>query len=153
MGRPRILDAKIMSKIATKVRKGGPAVSGMVSKMAAKHSISAEAALILLAKKHGIGTATYQRSLDATKQAEVRDALPGIFASGERGSNNKDKRKGAGIPGLTGKPLRLYTPELRVTNPAASTRFNSIVAQVRKPVQIQIKTLPEKALTACTRLC
>jgi uncharacterized protein (TIGR02391 family) len=52
----------------------------MVSKKASKLGISAEAALILLAKEHGVGTSTYQRNLDVTKQAEVRDALPSIFA-------------------------------------------------------------------------
>ncbi len=56
----------------------------MVSKRAAKLGISSEAALIVLAKENGIGTAIYQRKLDSTKQAEVRSSLPAIFASGER---------------------------------------------------------------------
>jgi uncharacterized protein (TIGR02391 family) len=77
----RILDQRIMSKIAKKIGKEDiSAINKMVSKKAAKLGISAEAALILLAKEHGIGTSTYQRSLDVTKQAEVRDALPLIFA-------------------------------------------------------------------------
>lgn len=81
MPRPRVLDLKIMSKIAKKIgKKDITAINNMVSKKAAKLGISAEAALILLAKEHGVGTSTYQRSLDATKQAEVRDALPLIFA-------------------------------------------------------------------------
>jgi uncharacterized protein (TIGR02391 family) len=81
MPRPRILDLKIMSKITKKIGKEDiTAINNMVSKKAAKLGISAEAALILLAKEHGIGTSTYQRSLDVTKQAEVRDALPLIFA-------------------------------------------------------------------------
>jgi uncharacterized protein (TIGR02391 family) len=81
MARPRILDSKIMSKIAKKLGKRNiTAVNGMVSKKASKLGISAEAALILLAKEHGVGTSTYQRNLDVTKQAEVRDALPSIFA-------------------------------------------------------------------------
>lgn len=53
--------------------------------------------MILLAKENGIGTSTYQRKLDSTKQSEVRDALPAIFA-GTRISNHSDKtknRKGA----------------------------------------------------------
>lgn len=81
MARPRILDQKIMLKIVKKLgKKNIIAVNGIVSKKASKLGISAEAALILLAKEHGIGTSTYQRNLDVTKQAEVRDALPSIFA-------------------------------------------------------------------------
>jgi len=95
MGRHRILDKKIMLKIAKKLGKEDiSAINGMVSKKAAKLGISAEAALILLAKEHNIGTATYQRNLDVTKQAEVRDALPAIFTP-ERNKNHK---------GVTGLP-------------------------------------------------
>jgi hypothetical protein len=43
--------------------------------------------LILLAKEHGVGASTYQRSLDVTKQAEVRDALPLIFAPARTASH------------------------------------------------------------------
>lgn len=81
MGRPRILDSRIMSKIAEKIgKKDVTAVNPIVSRKAAKLGISAEAALVLLAKEYGIGTSTYQRKLDVTKQAEVRDALPSMFA-------------------------------------------------------------------------
>ncbi len=80
----RILDGKIMSKIAQKIgNKKLTTVNVMVSKKAAKLGISAESALILLAKEHGIGTATYQRSLDSAKQSEIRDALPYMFASNQ----------------------------------------------------------------------
>jgi hypothetical protein len=92
MGRPRILDQKIMSKIAKKLgRKDITVVNGIVSKKAAKLGVSSEAALIILAKEYGIGTSTYQRNLDATKQAEVRDALPTIFASNTRVASNTGK--------------------------------------------------------------
>jgi hypothetical protein len=96
MGRPRILDTKVVSKIAKKIGKKSPAVGNMVSKLGTKLRISSEAALIILAKKHGIGTATYQRSLDSTKQAEVRDSLPGIFVSKSRIANSTGGGKGAG---------------------------------------------------------
>jgi len=93
MARPRILGLKIMSKIAKKLgKKDITAVNGIVSKKASKLGISAEAALILLAKEHGIGTSTYQRNLDVTKQAEVRDALPAIFAP-TRTINHASKTK------------------------------------------------------------
>ena len=97
MARPRILDSKIMSKIAKKVgKKDITAVNGMVSKKAAKLGISAEAALILLAKEYEIGTSTYQRKLDVTKQAEVRDALPSVFASTHAANNNGKTRNSGG---------------------------------------------------------
>jgi uncharacterized protein (TIGR02391 family) len=82
MGRPRILDEKIMSKIAEKLGKDDiTKINAMVSRKARKLGISAEAALILLAKDYGIGTATYQRRLDPTKQAEIRVASSTIRVS------------------------------------------------------------------------
>jgi len=93
MARLRILDQKIMLKIAKKLgKKNIVAINGIVSNKASKLGISAEAALILLAKEHGIGTSTYQRNLDVTKQAEVRDALPSIFAP-VRATNHASKIK------------------------------------------------------------
>lgn len=90
MGRPRILDQKIMLKIAKKLgKKDITAVNPMVSRKAAKLGISSEAALIILAKECGIGTATYYRSLDPTKQGEVRDALPTVFTAISRSSQKK----------------------------------------------------------------
>lgn len=82
MGR-RILDEKIMNKLAAKLGKPKiTSVNVLVSKKASKLGISAEAALVVLAKEHGIGTASYQRKLDLMKQAEVRAALPLMFTSG-----------------------------------------------------------------------
>jgi len=93
MARLRILDQKIMLKIAKKLgKKNIVAINGIVSNKASKLGISAEVALILLAKEHGIGTSTYQRNLDVTKQAEVRDALPSIFAP-VRATNHASKIK------------------------------------------------------------
>lgn len=106
MGRPRILDQKIMSKIAKKIgKKDITAVNGMVSKKAAKLGISAEAALILLAKEYGIGTSTYQRKLDVTKQAEVRDALPSMFAQ-IHAENNSSKTRNSGGSAKSGVSKR-----------------------------------------------
>ncbi len=92
MSRPRILDSKLMSKLAKACDKRDITdINVMVSQKAAKLGISAEAALIILAKEKGIGTSTYQRSLDPTKQAEVRDALPTIFAGGTRSAKYTNK--------------------------------------------------------------
>src|SRR5688572_17530314 len=82
MGRPRILDVKIMKKIAKKIGKRDlTVVNKRVSAKASKLGISPEVALILIAREHGIGTSVYQRKLDSTKQNEVRGALPAIFTS------------------------------------------------------------------------
>jgi hypothetical protein len=110
MGRPRILDLKLVRKIGRKTGKDNTSVGITVSKAADKLGISSEAALIILAKKHGIGTATYQRRLDFTKQAEVRDALPGIFGSrdGTASSASTGKRSGSTKSGASPKvSLRL----------------------------------------------
>lgn len=108
MARPRILDSKIMSKIAKKLgKKDITAVNGMVSKKASKLGISAEAALILLAKEHGIGTSTYQRNLEVTKQAEVRDALPAIFAPSKVTSHTSKTKNGNGMKPMISKRASL----------------------------------------------
>lgn len=108
MARPRILDSKIMSKIAKKLgKKNITAVNGMVSKKASKLGISAEAALILLAKEHGVGTSTYQRNLDVTKQAEVRDALPSIFAPAKTISHTSKIKNGNGVKPVISKKASL----------------------------------------------
>lgn len=78
----RILDARLMKKVAKKLGKSDvTAINKIVSRRAAKLGISSEATLVLLAKEHGIGSSVYQRSLDPSKQAEIRDALPAAFAS------------------------------------------------------------------------
>ena len=108
MPRPRILDQRIMAKIAKKIgKKEITAINKMVSKKAAKLGISAEAALILLAKEHGLGTSTYQRSLDVTKQAEVRDALPSIFAPARIASHTGKTKNGNGAKPAVSKRASL----------------------------------------------
>lgn len=77
----RRLDKKLLDKIAAKLGIQRTAVNVKVSQKASKLGISSEAALIILAKGLGIGTAHYQRKLDPTKQAEVRDSLPSVFAT------------------------------------------------------------------------
>jgi uncharacterized protein (TIGR02391 family) len=96
MPRPPILDPKIKSKLAKKLGKKDIDINNMVSKKAAKLVISPEAALVLLANEHGIGTSTYLRSLDAAKQAEVRDALSSIAAPALIASHAGKIKKGNG---------------------------------------------------------
>jgi hypothetical protein len=115
MPRPPILDKKIMSKIAKKINtRDITAINRMVYRKSRNLGISSEAALIILAKEYDIGTSTYQRSLDATKQAEVMYALQTIFApkartlsNGKRTVQKKGKwveRNSSRVPWLTLNP-------------------------------------------------
>ena len=72
----RILDPKLLGKLAGRLKKSEKSTRESVSRFANKQGIASEVALIVLAKREGIGTALYQRSLDPTKQSQVRDALP-----------------------------------------------------------------------------
>jgi uncharacterized protein (TIGR02391 family) len=85
MGR-RVLDPTLMSKLTKRFGNTKENVNVMVSKKANKLGISAEAALIILAKENDIGTSTYQRTLDPSKQAEVRNALPSVIFPGAQTS-------------------------------------------------------------------
>ncbi|OGK20010.1 hypothetical protein A2799_04575 [Candidatus Roizmanbacteria bacterium RIFCSPHIGHO2_01_FULL_39_24] len=72
----RILDKKLLLKIATRLNKRNVTdVNVLVSKKANKFGISPQAALVIIAKNLNIGTASYQKKLDHNKQAEIRDAL------------------------------------------------------------------------------
>jgi len=101
MPRPPILDTKIKSKIAKKIgTRDITAVNRMVSRKARNLGISAESALIVLAREYDIGTSTYLRSLDASKQAEVRDALLTTFGADIQRVNkgNRSVKKQAFLP-------------------------------------------------------
>ena len=96
--RPRILDQKIMMKLAKKLGKSNTAdINKLVYGRASRQGISSEAALIQLAREHGIGTATYQGKLDPTKQAQARTNLPILLGSGihRGGASTKPGRKGS----------------------------------------------------------
>jgi uncharacterized protein (TIGR02391 family) len=83
-----------MAKVATKLgKKKVTDVNGLVSRKASKLGISAEATLVILAKEHGIGASTFQRKLDATKQAEIRDALPSLIVGQARNGNAGTSRR------------------------------------------------------------
>jgi uncharacterized protein Ymh len=83
----RVLDQGIMSKLARKLGKRVVAINVMVSRLASKQGISSEAALVVLAKKNGIGAAIYQRKLDASKQAEVRESISAVSTPGAKKGN------------------------------------------------------------------
>ncbi len=93
MGRPAILDRKLMGRVAAKLgKKDITAVNSIVSRKASKLGISSEAALVVLAKEQGIGTSAFQRKLDAAKQAEIRGNLASFFSPQRR--NVRDENRG-----------------------------------------------------------
>lgn len=69
------LDQGLKAKLAKRLRKRDTvAINKIVYARASRLGISSEAALVQLAKKHGIGTSRYQARLDPGKQAEIRHA-------------------------------------------------------------------------------
>ena len=130
MGRPRVLDEALMRKIALKTGKSElTAVNSMVSRKAAKHGISAEAALVLLAKENGIGAAVYQRSLDSAKQAEVREALPSVFTRSAPQVTGRAARAGDGkAPKVLSQRASLkLTIEYLIADPDLRSRCEDIL--------------------------
>ncbi len=81
MGRPPLLDQKLVAKIAKKLGKSKTKVVKAVSAMATRQGIASESALILFARKHKVGSATAQRKLDQGKQLEIRSTISGSTAS------------------------------------------------------------------------
>ncbi len=73
----KILDQTLLAKIATNKGKSQKYIGEMVSKLAHKHSVSSEAALVYIARQCGIGTNHFLRKLDASKRAEVQVLLSG----------------------------------------------------------------------------
>lgn len=72
----RRLNEPLMEKLRQKLKKRDlVVVNKLISAEARRHGISSEAALVVLATRNGIGASIYQRSLDATKQAEIHRAL------------------------------------------------------------------------------
>lgn len=65
------LDPKLVTKLATKLDRAESSIRSSISQFAAKRGISSEAALVLLCKQNGIGSAAYLRGLSATVQGQV----------------------------------------------------------------------------------
>jgi len=98
----RLLDEKLVGKLAKKRRVDVSTIGPLVSKAAHKHGISAQAALVVLAKDHGIGTASFQRRLDATTNTHIRD----VFGSSPNRPTTKKAPTGKGRtprPGINDK--------------------------------------------------
>lgn len=171
MARHYILDQKLLLKIANKRGKQDiSSIRNIVSKKAAKLGISSEAALILLAKEHDIGTSTYQRKLDATKQTEVRDALPSLISQGispTKNSNHSTRTKpGSRVKQAISKKASLkFTIEYLIKDPQLRSRCQDILMapanfdrpinqatlvledRIRKKAQFQKKLVGENLVT------
>lgn len=157
----RILDAALVAKLAKKLGKPEKSVGVTVSKTAHKLGVSSEAALILLAKQNGIGTAVYQRKLEPAKQAEVRDALPTMFAPGNRKEVAAPKPKaGATRQGPLNKKASLKLAiEYLIQDPVllsrcqdlllAASNFDRAINQATQVLEDRIRTKaqPSKNLT------
>lgn len=160
MARPRILDSKIMSKLTKKLGKKKVAdINVMVSNKASKLGISAEAALIILAKQHEIGTSTYQRSLDTAKQAEVRNALPAIFVPARITNHaNKARNENGTKPAISKKASLKLAIEYLIEDEELRSRCQDILmasANFDRPInqatlvledRIRKKVLPTKKI-------
>lgn len=70
-----LLDDKLVNKLAKKLRKEPESISKMVSATARKHALPAQGALVVLAQRNGIGTATFQRKLDAQTNSRIQTEL------------------------------------------------------------------------------
>jgi uncharacterized protein (TIGR02391 family) len=123
MGRPPILDPKLMEKLAKKL--GKFSVSGLVSRKAAKLRISSEAALIILCRERGIGTSTFQRRLDPSKRAEIRDALPAVFAPQTRRSSKIAEQARTAKPSINKRASRKLALEYLIEDEELFSRCQS----------------------------
>jgi uncharacterized protein (TIGR02391 family) len=130
MGRPVILDRKLMGKIATKIgKKDLKIVNGLVSRKASKLGVSAEAALVILAKEHGIGASTFQRTLDAAKQGEIRDNLTTFFPVQKKSQNNGPAAKNSrpAKSGITEKASLKFAIEYLIQDQELRARCQDIL--------------------------
>jgi uncharacterized protein (TIGR02391 family) len=156
----RILDEKLIKRLAEKLNREPRAVGVMVSKRAAKLGISSEAALVVFAKANNIGTAVFQRSLEPSKQAEIRGCLA---AETPRKADRAHRR--AGGNGEQRNPAIDYKTAMRLAIDAllndatlkdrcrdlllARSKFDRAVNQATLVLEHRIreKAQPEKRLT------
>ena len=71
MGRPPILDKKLIHKIAKKVRKSDLAIVKSVSALASRKNIAPEVALVITANKYEIGSSSVFKKLNPSQQIQL----------------------------------------------------------------------------------
>jgi predicted CopG family antitoxin len=91
----RLLDEKLLDKLAKKLSRTSLQIVKLVSARAARKGISSEAALILFAKENGIGAATVLRKLDPNKQMEVRSATQNLIKALPKSASSKRSLRAA----------------------------------------------------------
>jgi len=96
MGRPSILDKKLVHKIAEKVCKSDLAVVKSVSALSSRKHIFPEVALILTASKYKIGSASVFKKLNSYQQVQLSTELSG----------NVEKKGPSNIKSLKGKNIK-----------------------------------------------
>jgi hypothetical protein len=91
MGRPRLLDKKLLAKIAKKAGKDEINISKSVSALARRMGISAESALIVFAQNFDVGSETVRRKLSADKQSEIRSVLNRSYSVTEHKASSRKR--------------------------------------------------------------
>jgi uncharacterized protein (TIGR02391 family) len=138
----RILDEALVSKLARKRRAKPLTIGPLVSKAARKHQISPQAALVMLAQRHGIGTATFQRRLDAATKAEIRQ----VFASSRLPAEN------AKSPPFSRRGPRVGPDDRAVWNAAIKTLIADEVLRARCGDVLCAKTNFDRAVNQATQV-
>lgn len=92
MARPTILNPKLIKKIADKVGKPPLSVVKSVSALASRRKIPSEVALIVIAKKYGIGTSSVLRKLDPYKQTQLSSELNNAYSKEKVASAIKNRK-------------------------------------------------------------
>ncbi len=123
----RRLDARIMAKLAKKLGKDTVSVNKLVYARAQRLGISSPAALVLVARDHGIGTARYQAGLDASTQAEIRQAIPAAIAPLARN-----------IAG----PSRRAAGRARAARTSPAANLRAAIKYLIQDGQLQMRTAP-----------
>lgn len=108
------LDKEVLEKIAAKTGATVKSVRERVSRLASKLGIRSEAALLVEARRHGIGIARALRRLDSVAQAQVRDAVQAGKATDRKGRSEpaQQARRGAN-PVASAVDVLLTDEELR----------------------------------------
>jgi len=99
MGRPPILDKKLVRKIATKAHKPDLAIVKSISALASRRNIFPEVALILTANKHNIGSSAVFKKLDPQQQTQLDTQL----------NDNEDRKVDSRVKGIERKNIKPVT--------------------------------------------
>jgi uncharacterized protein (TIGR02391 family) len=146
MGR-QILDPKLLEKIAKARKTDTRAARVVVSKKAAKLGISSEAALVVLAKQHSIGTAHFQKSLDSVKQTEIREALSSNSLAREQPSMRRNATAAKVVRPIGNKTVLRSSIETLIEDPTLLSRCKDLLlanGKFDRPISEATKVLEDR---------